>query len=108
LRKDAIAAISQQVIDFINRHGAKTVAVTDRIIGCPHEEGKDYLLGESCPHCPYWAGRDRWTGELIEGKDREPRVVTGCAWYQAEQWEWLREIYVNIDPTFRRAVVESD
>jgi hypothetical protein len=30
------AAINQQVVDFISRHGAKSVGMTDRIIGCPH------------------------------------------------------------------------
>jgi hypothetical protein len=38
--------------------------MTDRIIGCPHEEGIDYE-GAACPACPFWAGRDRWTGERV-------------------------------------------
>jgi hypothetical protein len=46
------------------RFEVKTVAMTDRIIGCPHEEGIDYE-GPVCPHCPFWANRDRWTGEVI-------------------------------------------
>lgn len=49
---------------FIDRAGVKTVAMADRIIGCPHEEGIDYE-GPTCPRCPYWAGRDRWTGEML-------------------------------------------
>ncbi|SJM33792.1 hypothetical protein [Mesorhizobium delmotii] len=28
------------------------------------EEGIDYPEGSTCPDCPYWARRDRWTGEL--------------------------------------------
>ena len=43
---------------------AKSVVMTDRIIGCPHEEGIDYE-GVTCPACPFWAGRDRWTGERL-------------------------------------------
>ena len=43
---------------------AKSVVMTDRIIGCPHEEGIDYE-GDTCPVCPFWAGRDRWTGERL-------------------------------------------
>ena len=43
---------------------AKSVVMTDRIIGCPHEEGIDYE-GATCPACPFWAGRDRWTGERL-------------------------------------------
>lgn len=56
--------IGQQVLAFIREQGALTVVTPDRIIGCPHEEGKDYAEGETCPHCPFWAHRDRWTGEL--------------------------------------------
>jgi len=58
-------AILEKVIAFIRDSGAKSVVMTDRIIGCPHEEGTDYE-GEVCPKCPFWAHRDRWTGERIE------------------------------------------
>jgi hypothetical protein len=58
---DIVMAISA----FADEHGAKTVVVADRIIGCPHEEGIDYPDGETCPRCPFWATRDRWTGEVL-------------------------------------------
>jgi len=45
--------------------GAKSVVMTDRIIGCPHEEGIDYE-GSTCPDCPFWVGRDRWTGKRLQ------------------------------------------
>ena len=90
-------AINQEIVEFIDQHQVRSVAVTDGIIGCPHEEGKDYPLGEDCPQCPYWANRDRWTGELVEEKDRKAKMVTGCAWYRAEQWDRLREISVDRD-----------
>ena len=57
--------IGEQLIAFLAEHGALSVVVTDGIIGCPHEEGIDYPEGRSCPQCPYWAGRDRWTGERV-------------------------------------------
>ncbi len=60
------AEIQQEVFTFLKLHGVKSVAMADRIIGCPHEEGKDYPDGEVCPRCPFWAHRDRWTGELIQ------------------------------------------
>lgn len=63
IRKDE--AVAREVLAFIKRHEVKSVVSVDRIIGCPHEEGKDYPLGESCPECPFWAHRDRWTGELM-------------------------------------------
>jgi hypothetical protein len=31
----------------------------------PHEEGIDYPEGKTCPQCPFWASRDRWTGESL-------------------------------------------
>jgi hypothetical protein len=43
-----------------------SVAMTDGIIGCPHQEGIDYE-GEWCPLCEFWPGRDRFNraaGEL--------------------------------------------
>jgi hypothetical protein len=55
----------RQIGQFIRIHNVKSVVMPDRVIGCPHEEGIDYPIGESCPQCPFWEGRDRWTGELI-------------------------------------------
>lgn len=49
----------------LEKHGVKSVAMADRIIGCPHEEGIDYPEGKTCPQCPFWASRDRWTGESL-------------------------------------------
>jgi hypothetical protein len=57
--------IESEIQDFIKDHGVVSVVMTDRIIGCPHEEGIDYPDGESCPQCPFWRGRDRFTGEMI-------------------------------------------
>ena len=58
--------ITADVLQFLSSHNAKSVVMTDRIIGCPHEEGIDYPEGESCPQCPFWANRDRFTGELLQ------------------------------------------
>lgn len=55
---------NQQILDFIRTREVATVALVDRIIGCPHEEGIDYAEGEKCPECPFWAARDRWSGEI--------------------------------------------
>ena len=56
--------IATEILTILDAAGVKTVAPADRIIGCPHEEGIDYE-GPACPQCPYWAGRDRWTGEIL-------------------------------------------
>jgi hypothetical protein len=58
-------SITSSMLAFIEQHTAKTVVVADRIIGCPHEEGIDYPEGKKCPACPFWASRDRWTGDVV-------------------------------------------
>ena len=58
-------AINSEILSFIKEHNVKRVAMVGRIIGCPHEEGADYPEGSTCPKCPFWSIRDRWTGELL-------------------------------------------
>ena len=58
--------ILEKVLSIMEAHGVKSVAMIDGVWGCPHEEGIDYPEGKSCPHCPYWAGRDRSTLERIQ------------------------------------------
>jgi hypothetical protein len=57
--------VGEQIEAFLSQHNVRSVAMVDRIIGCPHEEVVDYPEGQSCPQCPYWAGRDRFTHERI-------------------------------------------
>ena len=64
IRADRV--IGGEILQFIQENGAKSVVMTEQIIGCPHEEGIDYPDGATCPHCPFWANRDRWTGDLIQ------------------------------------------
>ena len=74
--------IAAEVSRFIVGHGAKSIVLADRIIGCPHEEGVDYREGTACPHCPFWARRDRWSGEPARVKGRAPlrreRLASAC------------------------------
>ena len=52
--------IAREILEFIDieEHRARSVAITDGIIGCPHQQGIDYE-GEWCPVCEFWHGRDR-------------------------------------------------
>jgi len=52
-------AIGANILRFVQDHGAKSVLMTDGIIGCPHEEGIDYPEGQVCPRCPFWAVQPR-------------------------------------------------
>ncbi len=58
--------IARQILEYIAGHNVHRVVMVDRIIGCPYEEGIDYPEEETCPLCPFWANRDRWTGEIIQ------------------------------------------
>ena len=49
--------VQQKIKGFFDRHGVKSVAATDRNMGCPHEEGEDFPVGEDCPFCPFWKGK---------------------------------------------------
>ncbi len=61
LRRDT--RLLQEIANRMREAGVKSVAMLDRIIGCPHEEGVDYPEGQACPHCGFWKGRNRFTGE---------------------------------------------
>jgi DNA invertase Pin-like site-specific DNA recombinase len=49
IRNDA--GVAEEVLVFIDAAGARSIVMTDRIIGCPHEEGTDYE-GRSATHGP--------------------------------------------------------
>jgi hypothetical protein len=57
--------IAREILEFIAEQGARSVAMTGGIIGCPHQEGIDYE-GEWCPVCEFWHGRDRFTGQMVQ------------------------------------------
>src|SRR5438552_1221980 len=50
VRNDPV--IAGQILEFIEKHGALSVVMTDGIIGCPHQQGIDYE-GEWCPACKF-------------------------------------------------------
>ena len=56
--------IAREILEFIENYRVLSVAMTDAIIGCPHQEGIDYE-GEWCPVCEFWRGRDRFTGQRV-------------------------------------------
>lgn len=49
--------VQQELKAFFEQHGVKSVAMADRNMGCPHEEGEDFPHGEDCPFCPWWTGK---------------------------------------------------
>ncbi len=55
--------VTAELLEYFEANGVKSIAMMDRIFGCPHEEGVDYE-GEYCPVCTFWIGRDRYSGKL--------------------------------------------
>jgi hypothetical protein len=66
--------VADEVTAVLQRHHVKETVRPPRIMGCPHEEGFDYPLGRSCPHCPFWTTIDRFTHEPVQ-----PPVATMSA-----------------------------
>jgi hypothetical protein len=46
--------VQQEMKEFFLQHGVKSVAMSEGNMGCPHEEGEDFPLGEDCP---FWKGK---------------------------------------------------
>jgi hypothetical protein len=61
------AEIATAMLEFMDKHNVLSVAMSDGIMGCPHEEGTDYQ-GRWCPDpaCAFWHGRDRFTHKLVQ------------------------------------------
>ena len=57
-------AIAAAMLEFMEKHGVLSVAMSDGLMGCPHREGE----GEWCPDpaCAYWYKRDRFTGKMVQ------------------------------------------
>jgi len=60
------SAIEAGIVAFLAKHGVRSAIMTDRIIGCLHEEGIDYPEGQKCPQCPFSVSRDRFTHDTIQ------------------------------------------
>ena len=60
-------AIAAAMLEFMDKHGVLSVAMSDGLMGCPHQEGIEYE-GEYCPDpaCAFWHGRDRFTHKLVQ------------------------------------------
>ena len=52
--------IQEQILARLKEHEVKSFIMVEKIFGCPHEEGVDYPVGESCPFCPFWKDKDRF------------------------------------------------
>jgi len=51
---------------FFDKHKVKSITLTNGNLGCPHEEGEDFPVGEDCPFCPFWKGKQGSAGQYPE------------------------------------------
>ncbi|RLC66193.1 MAG: hypothetical protein DRI48_05250 [Chloroflexi bacterium] len=49
--------VQKEIQEFFEAHKVQHVAVVDGVLGCPHEEGVDFPVGQECPYCPFWRGK---------------------------------------------------
>lgn len=49
--------VQREIKAFFEQHGVQSVTMTEGNMGCPHEEGPDFPVGEDCPFCPFWKGK---------------------------------------------------
>lgn len=104
-------SINDEILKFIRQHEARSVVMTDGIIGCPHEEGIDYPEGATCPHCPFWAGRDRWSETAaspatptiecffisVEDESPDQVIAFSCA---REVWDQENDVMLHRTPRY--------
>ena len=50
-------SITEKMMKFFESHGVVGVVSSGGNMGCPHEEGPDFPVGEDCPFCPFWKGK---------------------------------------------------
>ena len=85
--------VANRIDEFIRSHGVRTRISAPVVMGCPHEEGEDFPVGEDCPFCPYWKGK-QGSGAEVE-----------------ERWANLRYLYVEYpkrQPPERGAPAEGE
>jgi len=49
--------VPMQIAEFLSSYQIKKTVFVEGNMGCPHEEGEDFPVGEDCPFCPFWAGK---------------------------------------------------
>ena len=78
--------VQAKIAEFFEQYGVVHINAVDRNIGCPHEEGEDFPLGEDCPFCPHWKGKQ---GSAASIDEDEP---------SAEQAELLANLLQTMNP----------
>lgn len=54
----------QELVQLLKEQNVERIAMTNEIVGCPHEEGVDFPNGFPCPECHYWAYKNPNPSEM--------------------------------------------
>lgn len=54
--------VQKELREFFEQHRVQSVGMSEGNVGCPHEEGEDFPMGEDCPFCSFWQGKQGVTG----------------------------------------------
>ena len=54
--------VLREINAFFQKHKVRSAVMSESNMGCPHEEGEDFPIGEDCPFCPFWKGRQGSAG----------------------------------------------
>jgi hypothetical protein len=57
--------VKRQMQEFFQKHGVKSVTMSDGNMGCLHEEGQDFPHVEDCPFCPFSKGKQGGAANLF-------------------------------------------
>ena len=49
--------VQKEIDRFFNKHGVIRVGMSDGNMGCSHEEDEDFPVGDDCPFCTWWKGK---------------------------------------------------
>lgn len=53
-------AVTEEVTTFLKENRVLESIISEKVIVCPHEEGKDFPRGRVCPSCSFWWAVDQW------------------------------------------------
>jgi hypothetical protein len=93
--------VFDEIKRFFARHGVANVVSSDANFGCPHEEGPDFPVGQDCPFCPFWAGKQGTARRKGGLKNEQIQIAQG---------EHEKELARDYDAIFARvnAIIGSD
>ena len=64
--------VQREIKEFFERHGVKSIAMSEGNMGCPHEEGEDFLMARTVPSALSGRESKAATAGIEDDRDRPP------------------------------------